>query len=294
MLSSSAEAAVSFARDVYRELLRPSLPDGWDIFLDCPSSLQNDGYFGAAYIQEWKNTSYVYIAHRGTSNIPDAIEDFEMWALSITPKQFYTGAVPFIQLVFERLNEKYAGSDQRIRILFTGHSLGATLAELSILKYIHYFDDPSSNTYDENRYIDEVYIFENPGSEPLALNMLNSGETTQANMEDAANKISIYNSEVDLINTCMRSLSAMFPSSAKRTLTFAAGYKYSSLSPPKEPLPFVPDAKYFLWNYTIRDQHKIDYVYQWVFIKGYIGSYCKVGNWPVGIDNGYTQDLSKC
>ncbi len=289
MLTNEQEA-VSFARDVYRELLRPELPTDWNVFLDCPSHLQNNGYFGAAYIQENNTASTVYIAHRGTSNIPDAIEDIQMWALSVIPEQFYTGAIPFIQLVFDKLDEKYPypASKHTVQIRFTGHSLGATLAELSILKYIHYFDDKSIDSYNPNRSVRAACVFETPGSQPLVLEMLNSGETVQDNINDAAIRISIYNGDINAINTCMMSLAGMSepPLHPGPNLQCAMGYQYSSLSPPKDPLPFVPGPKYFLWDYTVRDQHRIDYIYQWMFHSP-SKPFQKVLEWPVGIDNAY-------
>lgn len=292
-MSSAAETAVSFARDVYRELLRPPLPDGWSIFLDCPGSLQNNGYFGAAYIQVKGSSSIVYIAHRGTANLPDVVEDIEMWVKSVVPIQFYTGAIPFIQLVFNKLDAlyPYPASKQKVHIRFTGHSLGATLAELSELKYIHYFNDKTLSTYNPNRSMDNIDLFESPGSEPLVLQMLNAGETTPENIEDAGAKIQLYNSDINAINTCMRSLAVLSGSSSNIIIT-AMGYEYSSLSPPKEPLPFVPGAKYFFWNYTIRDQHKIDYVYQWVFHQTAAYEYIHVKDWPVGIDKAYIAYIS--
>lgn len=286
-MSTIPETAVSFARDVYRELLRPPLPDDWSLFLDCPGHLQNNGYFGAAYIKVTGHVSVVYIAHRGTSNFPDAVEDIEMWARSVVPIQFYTGAIPFIQLVFDTLDElyPYPDSNQTVQIRFTGHSLGATLAELSILKYIHYFDDRTLSTYNPNRVMDTVNIFESPGSEPLVLQMLEVQETTPTDIEDAGALVRLYNSDINPINTCMRSLATMSDSSTK-TVISAMGYKYSSLSPPKESLPFVPGAKYFFWNYTVRDQHKIDYVYTWVHASSAY-SYIHFKNWPVGLDQAY-------
>jgi hypothetical protein len=286
--------AVSFARDVYRHADRPPLPDGWSVYYDCPIELQKEGYFGSAYrcVKQFsgREYSYIVIAHRGTDNSDGIIEDAEMKLFDTIPQQFYDGAIPFIQAVFDKLDQDYPYTldrtggfhGEQVYIAFTGHSLGATLTELSIIRYVNYFvcdfhgEDNWSNCC---RIIaNSAYVFDSPGSKNLVAQQLKNKEITEQDIADGSRLLSVYNSDVDAINTCLQT-------SATSSIRSGIGNKYSSLTNGSK-LPYAPDPLYYFSDYSVNDQHPITYIYDWVQ-QGSVWHSISIASWPIGFNTGY-------
>lgn len=247
----------AFALDVYRDKHRPALPADWLTLCDCPSAYQKKGYFGAAYYRmQTAGQMTVIIAHRGTANLKGVYEDVRYLLLEKSvPPQFSEGAQPFINYVREQLQQQFP--DMNITVAFAGHSLGATLAEISLayaqstfgLADSHY--DAEGNLLGE-RCWEAAYTFESPGSAPIMDKMLQQNEISTVVRTQIADDLFIYNADVDAINTCM-------PHQTLRLLTLDVGYSWISLKDGSYPL--APTALYFLLNFTIKDQHGMQKIY---------------------------------
>jgi hypothetical protein len=162
------------------------LPSGWRILLDSDkiAGLKETGYHGYAFVNH--NTKEFVIASSGTNKGERGIEDFladlasDFQILSgEVPAQLTDGALPFAR---GALAQHYHPS---YKIYFTGHSLGAVLAELSKV----YFD---ANGYALNS---QAVTFDSPGSMPILAHLGYEGNTPLPG-------ITIYNGAPNVINTC--------------------------------------------------------------------------------------------
>ncbi len=279
MVSYEETTAVALARDVYREDNRPPLPEGVTLYLDCPDEYQKDGYFGAAYYFVDKIYGQtIVIAHRGTANLDGLIEDAEMDFFHKIPSQFYDGAVPFSDYVLENISKDYPG--QSMQFTFTGHSLGATLAELSCVRYIN---------QDDNRFLRYrmfTYVFDSPGSKDLVDKQLANKEITEKDVEQAGYSIIVVNAEIDAINTCMKTSSRDDEYNYIRSYMGQGASPYISLSNGSL-LPYDPDNEYYFSQYTLKDQHPIANLYDRIMRDDYGWWDISVGGWPIGFHTGY-------
>lgn len=127
----------AFSYDVYFETQQNTareLPAGWSLFETCPESWRLYGYFGASYIRVNQDSMTVdlVIAHRGTDNLYGAIEDTELWLTNHVPAQFHYGVKPFVNHLINTVEKQYSTDAYQLNWYVTGHSLGGTLAELTI------------------------------------------------------------------------------------------------------------------------------------------------------------------
>lgn len=189
----------AFAYDVYFET-QPNtargLPAGWSLFETCPESSRLYGYFGASYIRVDKETMTIdlVIAHRGTDNIYGAIEDTELWLTNHVPAQFQYGVKPFVNHLISTVEKQYSAAEYQFNWFVTGHSLGGTLAELTIA------DNEITNM--------TGLSFESPGSVTLieqmeAENYLPKGALTYAKSKDQSGNpvVTSVKTRPDEINT---------------------------------------------------------------------------------------------
>jgi hypothetical protein len=288
MYNVSVITNVSFSLDVYRDPDRPSLPEGWQVLLDCPQDMQENGYFGAAYYAEASDTVRVTIAHRGTSNLDDGVEDYKMWHTQTIPQQFYSSAIPFIQSVFTAVDERwptvinqngsYKGS--MVYFNFTGHSLGAGLSELSMIKYVHYFSDEKSPTYNPRRTFTwpGTDVFDSPGTMPLIQQQIDNGEISEEDYVAGAKYLVIYNSDIDVINTCL-------PASVT-TIHSSMGENYTSISD-NVVLPYEPNFLYFSTTFSVSDQHRIKNIYNYFCSEDTHTHVFNSSLWPIGLGDCY-------
>lgn len=172
-----------FSLEIYRNLgdnlLLPTgrIPEGWRSYMDSPAELNTNGYFGGAYIND--DNSTIVIAHRGTDDGYDLANDATLAIISAI-SQFSNSAVPFINLVQNKLTLD-ALSPQ---ITYTGHSLGAALAELS-------------SAYDNVAAI----TFDSPGIAPVISDMVTAGQLPPDALINANNNVITYNAAPNLVNT---------------------------------------------------------------------------------------------
>jgi hypothetical protein len=112
---------------------------GWYWMSDSFSAGINhhDGYYGLAYING--ETCQLIVAHRGTDQKDwrdifrthgDIDDDLSLLIGKHPPAQFKNSVVPFIQML-QTMMESHDCRDE-YTMSFTGHSLGAALAELSV------------------------------------------------------------------------------------------------------------------------------------------------------------------
>jgi len=168
--------------------------------------LSKGGYYGKAYRN--MQTNELVIAHRGTD--PFALQEEESDGIGAffsklvntvrdigADLKIYQGEVPeeqfqaardFSQVVRDSFERKYKKAPQ---LSFTGHSLGAVLAELCAIE---------QKT--------EAITFESPGSLPMTQSLLNYSKKKKNH------KIHTYNAAPNLINTANRpvgTITRLFP-----------------------------------------------------------------------------------
>lgn len=102
------------------------LGKGWDIHKSVND--ESTGYFGRVYINE--STKQIVVAHRGTKSFKSVLEDvFSIFlgGSGSQRKQVYQIILEALQFLFKEENHEYH------HLSFTGHSLGAFLADVSVL-----------------------------------------------------------------------------------------------------------------------------------------------------------------
>ncbi len=273
-----AQLCAAFSLDVYRDKQRPPLPENWTVYLDSHHKLLSHGYFGSAYIQTNADANSaipinVVVAHRGTDSFKDIVEDLEMWAFHKTPAQFTKEAIPFINQVIKKI--KNDNTINTVNLYFTGHSLGATLAELSLAYYIaDFFTDTDSIC------LKGAIDFESPGSKPLIESLINAGKIPSQNLGQASQLLQTYNADTNIINTCMEHITP---------INYAHAVGYSWIADPIHGYPLTPGTEYFGLNFTVKDQHKMLKMYDYMSNDSTIENthYKRIlpHQWPVGIDS---------
>lgn len=152
------------------------------------------GYFGAVY--ECTTTKQYVVVHRGTNNIVDYIEDYIGVFRNLCSFQ-KSEAFQLVDLMVQKIRSTH--SDYSLS--FTGHSLGAFLAELSV-----YFSSVALN-------FPEVHAvsFESPGS----LQSMQACFEMKSN-SSSATSIGTRNNNINCSNTSLVS-SSSWPSSCNRS-----------------------------------------------------------------------------
>jgi tetratricopeptide (TPR) repeat protein len=145
-------------------------------------------YFGAIYIND--EIQQVVLAHRGTDSLGAILEDMRgVFFNRISPykKEVFNFVADAINLV--RCKQGY-------RLSFTGHSLGAFLAELSVF-YVHsHFNLPDVN----------AVTFESPGSKESLERMQSNLDSIILEQLDIVGYVSYPN----LINTCNKHVGTLY------------------------------------------------------------------------------------
>lgn len=269
--------AAAFSLHVYRDADEPPIPAGWVLLLDCPTEHQLDGYFGAVYAQCIDTDDQIYdvvIAHRGTSNFPDLIEDLEMFIAQKVPAQFLTSAAPFTSEAIAFLDQKYGRTNYSIT--FTGHSLGASIAELCVARWCS-----------PDELVTMGLTFESPGSKPLITELIQQGHLPAGSLEYAASVIVTCNADVNAINSCLEHISN--PGGPHYV-----GYSYISSDLSEYPIP--PDQVYFFFDFTWHDQHQMVKIFNYWKDGPDLQNPKKIKNnfvldsgfkWPIGVSNAF-------
>jgi hypothetical protein len=177
------------------------LLEGWELFMECPEKYRVDGYYGAVYVKQTTlplspATKFyeVVIAHRGTVfSFPDSLsllaQEIELIVFQKTPTQFFSAVIPFVTEALARVEAVYG---EVFTLYFTGHSLGALMAELCFAKF--YESDPLR--------IFGAVVFESPGSKPLIEHEIESGKLPSYILAIFPYFVWILNADVNVINTC--------------------------------------------------------------------------------------------
>jgi lipase (class 3) len=187
-------------------------------------AITTGGYYGQAYLD--RTTNEVIIAHRGTENLIEAFsegqdasqkvgtkiwnlvkdldDDYEIYAGKI-PRQQFLEAQVFTKKVKNTYQKEFK---KEPKIVHTGHSLGAVLAELCAV---------TDNC--------KAITFESPGTAPLLeeLESLSFGKFDYKSFDSKKADITSYNVEPNQVNTLHQHLGHVIPlykkSKAQKTYT---------------------------------------------------------------------------
>jgi len=168
-------------------------------------ALGQGGYFGRAYV--YPKRKELIIAHRGTDldrkelkhaksswkrtintlmhTIKDIDDDYDIYKGKI-PQQQFDAAELFTQQAIAKYIQQY---DHQPKVIHTGHSLGAVLAELCAAKY--------------NR---QAITFESPGTKPMIQKLFGNQKVNWKKFN-----ITSYNAEPNKINSVHEHVGKVIP-----------------------------------------------------------------------------------
>ncbi len=208
-------------------------------------------------------TGVFFIAFRGTSTnkedlFPDLFQDFNI-TMGAVPPYFKKGAIPFIDEVkqYIRINYRYLSPD-KIFYLYTGHSLGALLAELSYCYNLIILDDTRFN---------KCVSFESPGSLALLNKLMSDGTIPPTASHLAPRSLLALVADVNFINTAAKHIGTLWKCDIPYTYTESK---------------HLPQLWSYFWDFTVHNQH---------LIKGFI-QHCSTAHkiekfWPWGFKSAY-------
>ena len=169
------------------------------------NTLGQGGYFGRAYV--YPKRKELIIAHRGTdldreelkngksswkrtlntlmNTIKDIDDDYAVFKGEI-PKQQFEAAENFTQQAIAKYTQQYKHEP---KVIHTGHSLGAVLAELCAAKY--------------NR---QAITFESPGTKPIIQKLMENKKVNWKKLN-----ITSYNAEPNKINSVHEHVGKVVP-----------------------------------------------------------------------------------
>jgi hypothetical protein len=267
---SSWGTSAALSLDVYRGDERLPLPDGWTVLVDCPAEYATAGYFGSAYISCLDQSMKIYevvIAHRGTTSWLDGIEDY-LVLLGKTPDTFWQNAAPFIDYVKDYVEKNYPSCDCLISE-YTGHSLGAVLAELSVAR---------QSLYDDPRL---AITFDSPGSKPIIQDMVDNKALPANAVLFTSQLVASDFSDVNAINSCNEQIDEdAYPN------TNISPYTYDQ----DGGVPPSPGYIYYFVGFTAENQHKmINFYNYWKNNDAHPEKKLKSRSftWPIGFFNSY-------
>ena len=149
----------AIANDVYYDRSKGNLPGGFVRIDQSGEEPEKSGFFAAAYKgKPWGTYSNtIIIAYRGTDNVPDIFRDYNVFQEKVFDQCYE--AIDYARKIARK---QY---DSGLRISFTGHSLGAALAQIPSALYngvYRVFRDDYLDSHEWN-YIDRAIVFESPG-----------------------------------------------------------------------------------------------------------------------------------
>jgi hypothetical protein len=269
--------ACALSLDVYGGENRPPLPKGWSLYRSSKDEL---GYFGNCYIKQTiPNFLMMAFAHRGTvpTNPYNLYEDFQVMLGKIP--LLYEKADAFVQKCMQDVRKEM--DIKWIYFISVGHSLGAVLANLCAL-----FDEKDPNNKGVNAFL--VCTFEDPGSKPMAIELLKSRGYSDERIKEALGRreFNVYLSHINLINTCNEQL--VFPGNMFRLQDMAYDYDCFDKGPYYPILSSIALNPYYA-GYTL-DQHSINKIYEYLKANKRLE---RNTDQPVGFNNGYAEYLNQ-
>ncbi|MGI9215161.1 MAG: lipase family protein, partial [Gammaproteobacteria bacterium] len=169
----------------------------------------NSEYFGAIYVNRQDN--WIVVAHRGTNTLKACMADLEGIYLNKFTRQK--------QVVYELVDRAIKlAKDKEFNLSFTGHSLGAFLAELSVFYCYSKFEFP---------YVHAV-TFESPGSEESLKALESHMEAERVTFSEL--DVVGYVSYPNIINTCNHHIGSLYqvePLLSDHSQYFSSWYQYT-------------------------------------------------------------------
>jgi hypothetical protein len=193
---------------------RLALPDGWKLLTTASNSSKTNGYFGTAY---WHpEHQQVVIAHRGTKlKTLGALWTDVVGVLFKHHVPQMNSASTFAYKVVEVLQEVNRTKGVSFQLLFTGHSLGGWLAQVTTftteyLKRVEKLFLRRSNDID--CYHPHTVVFESPGCKDMLSEMRDAFDVRlDGRSIDLENlDITSYLSAPNRINTCNTHLGTVY------------------------------------------------------------------------------------
>ncbi len=196
--------------------------DGWKFVQDSKSIKNTGGFYGQIWINElskqisfvcagtkynskdWQcnNLFYTNLPGKGIDIIKDAINDLQI-AAGIMPTQYERGVQKFIKSFIENLNGSSSHSQlsdknlEEYSLIFTGHSLGAALADAACLHFHN-----SKDTINIHFKSISAITMENPGSKKL-LEQVHEQEKCNFTLENIKDNFTVVNNQPNFINTAL-------------------------------------------------------------------------------------------
>ncbi|KAI2797180.1 hypothetical protein BLOT_011158 [Blomia tropicalis] len=195
-------------QDEGKEKYIKNLPKGWKLLTTAENPSMGNGYFGATF---WNpEREQVVIAHRGTSptNFGALWTDIKSIYGNIVSPQM-SSAVTFthnVQRIFAEVDKE---CKTHFKMFFTGHSLGAWLAQICTfsVKYLTIMDGDNMcfvKSEKEGHHAHTV-VFDSPGCKPMLEQLQSDFDVRYDNVEKLpidSLDITSYLSAPNRINTC--------------------------------------------------------------------------------------------
>lgn len=272
---TAVKNSAAFSLIVYKKH-RVEIPEGYKKYIDLPSDLQVHGYYAESYLNESSTLMcHLIIANRGTYNIWNTYEDFLIF-LEIIPEIFIHAKI-YSDYVTKQAVEKCGKKNRRVWVTYTGHSLGAALAELQ------QFSSPQ-----DVFTFSSLIMFDNPGT----LNMMKKIKEKYKMSDEEFHRRSSYNkyyifSLPNAINTANQQAFFYYP-----FYYININRWYFSNSPSN---PFDISLTYYLKHYTFQAHKMINFYNYFNHLSNYININSvaplidieKHDSWPIGIKQAY-------
>ncbi len=241
----------ALSNDVYYTQ-EQSLPPGWKRVYQ--SHIGTDGFFGALYVKKEGGNlpTEMCVAVRGTDLnhgtlkiIQDLLQDGQLF-LHLVPDQFIAANI-FLANALNYANNQYK-SESRIPVTFTGHSLGALVANLMMLTL-----KPEEQQMNNCACV----TFENPGFAPILNRKLNQYRSRGVSQEmldtiktNMWNRCTTYLADINFINSCNKQC-------GKTHRLVDKDYQYDnnmSAYPPRIPIAAIPEGNlHYIYSYTMTE-----------------------------------------
>lgn len=195
-----------------KEKYEKDLPTGWQLLTVAFN--ETNHYFGATY---WNAERHqIVIAHRGTD--PKKKEVIYTDFFGIVMNEFVpqmNSASTFAEKVSSAIRAINKEFNQNLQLFFTGHSLGAWLAQVTTFttKYLYLFENLTFQKNQEEGYHAHTVIFDSPGCKEMLSKMADTFSVRyDENKSIDINSLDItsYQSAPNRINTFNRHVGKLY------------------------------------------------------------------------------------